>query len=105
MNAYRFYSNGELYTTCWTNEVAENHIFACLDLSKKGLTPYYWHNPDTGKDVLTYADSFKIEKVFRDRTGNYTSRVITPENVGILCKSMQRKLAKFQYNGKEGKAN
>ena len=99
MNAYRFYYNGNHYTTCWTNTVAEDHIWACADLSKKGLTPYYVNNGTN--DVLMYTNSFKLEKIFRTYTGNYISRVITPENIGILCKSMQRKLSKFRYDGNE----
>ena len=101
MNAYRFYYKGEYYTTCYTNDVAEDHIYGCADLGKRGLTPYFWHDPDTNKDVLIYTDSFKLEKVFRDYTGNYTSRVITPENIGILAKSIQKQLSKFHYNGEE----
>ena len=97
-NGYRFYYNGEHYTTCWTNEVAENHIHACADLAHKGLTPYFWHNPETGKEILTYADSFKLEKL----VGN-TATVITPGNTELLSKSIRKELAKFEYDGEEWK--
>lgn len=103
MNTYRFYHKGEHYVTCWGNEVAENHIHGCADLGKKGLTPYYWNNPDTGKDVLMYTGSFKLEKMFRDYNGNWTSRVITPENISILAKSIQKQLSAFAYDGEEWK--
>lgn len=98
-NGYRFYYKGEHYTTCWTNEVAENHISACADLAHKGLTPYFWHNHETGKEILTYTDSFKLEKL----VGN-TATVITPENIGLLAKSIRKELAKFEYDGEEWKA-
>ena len=97
-NGYRFYSKGEYYATCWTNEVAENHISACADLAHKGMTPYYWHNPVTRKDILTYTDSFKIEKLT-----SKTATVITPDNIGLLAKSIQKELAKFEYDGEEWK--
>lgn len=98
-NGYRFYCKGEHYATCWTNDVAENHISACADLARKGLTPYFWHNPETEKDVLTYTDSFKLEKLT-----DKTATVITPENITLLSKSIRKELAKFEFNGEEWKA-
>ena len=105
MNMYRFYCNGKLHTTCHGNVVTENHISACADLGRKGLTPYIWHDPETGKDIDVYTDSFKLEKVFRDYTGNWVSRMITPENIGILSKSLQKELSAFDYDGEEWKVN
>ena len=101
MNAYSFYHKGENYTTIWGNEETENYISACADLTRRGFTPEYWHNPDTGKNILVYSDSFKLEKMFRHSNGNWTSRVITPENISILAKSLQRKLSAFTYDGEE----
>lgn len=103
MNAYRFYYKGEHYTTIWGNEVTENHIHACADLTRRGFAPEYWHDPDTGKDFLMYTDSFKLEKMFRDYNGNYTSREITPDSIGILAKSIQKQLSAFAYDGEEWK--
>lgn len=97
-NGYRFYHNGEHYTTCWTNEVAENHICGCADLAHKGLTPYFWHNPETGKEALTYTDSFKLEKLSKE-----TATVITPDNIALLPKSIRKALAEFEYDGEEWK--
>lgn len=98
MNGYRFYHDGEQYVTCWTNEVAEMHISGCADLSRKGLTPDYWTNPETGKKCLAYADSFKLVKL-----GKNTATVITPENIGTLSKSLQKQLSAFEYDGEEWK--
>lgn len=98
-NGYRFYYKGQQYVTCWTNEVAENHISACADLTAKGMTPHYWWtNPETGERGLDYTESFKLEKLMKD-----TATVITPENIGILSKSIQKELAKFEYDGEEWK--
>ena len=99
INGYRFYYKGQQYVTCWTNDVAENHIYACADLAHKGLTPHFWHNPETGKEVLTYTDSFKLVKLT-----NKTATVITPENIGLLSKSIRKELAKFEYDGEEWRA-
>lgn len=43
----------------------------------------------------------RYAKMFRYSNGNWTSRVITPENIGILAKSLQRKLSAFTYDGEE----
>ena len=98
-NGYRFYNKGEHYVTCWTNEVAENHISACADLARKGMTPYYWwKNPETGEKGLAYTDSFKIEKLTKD-----TATVITPDNINLLSKAIRKELDKFEYDGEEWK--
>jgi len=101
MNIYRFKYKGSTYVTCYGNDEAENHIWGCRDLASKGLTPYYWTNPDNGRSIPLYTDSFSIEKCWREYTGNYTSRVITPENIGILAKSIQKQLSAFTYDGEE----
>ena len=97
-NGYSFYHKGELFVTCWTNTVAENQIHACADLARRGLTPEYWHNPNTGKDHLVYADSFKLEKLT-----DTAREVITPENISILSKPLQKQLSAFDYDGEEWK--
>lgn len=103
MNNYRFSHKGRTFVTCYGNDEAENQIWACADLAKQGLTPYYWRNPDNQRSILVYSDSFKLEKAFRDYTGNWTSRVITPENISILAKSLQKQLSAFTYDGEEWK--
>ena len=97
MNVYRFYHNGKQYVSIWGNEETENYISSCADLTRRGFAPEYWHNPDTGKDILVYSDSFKLERI----NNHGKPDVITPENIGILAKSVQRKLSAFTYDGEE----
>ena len=98
MNGYSFYSSGEHFATCWTNEVAESHISACADLGRRGLTPYYCHSTIANEKHLLYADSFKREKL-----KNKKAEVITPDNIGTLSKSLQKQLSAFEYDGEEWK--
>lgn len=102
MNRYDFYHNGEFYVGCYTNDVAEMHISACADLARRGETPHYWHNPDTGKDILMYTDSFKVTIERPDYTGNRYSVEVTPDNVGtVVCKAIREQLSAFDYVGGE----
>lgn len=97
MNIYRFYRNGEHFVSIWGNEETENYISSCADLTRRGFTPEYWHNPDTGKDVLVYTDRFKLDRI----NSHGKLDVITPENINIFAKSLQKRLSAFAYDGEE----
>ena len=97
MNRYDFSCDGKVFTICFCNEDAENFISACIDLAKKGFTPDYWHNDETGKDVLMYADHFSIRKECPGHAGNRTSFEITPETLHKVCKSIGNKLSTLCY--------
>ena len=94
MNVYRFYNKGEHFVSIWGNKETENFISSCADLTRIGFTPEYWHNPDTGKDILVYTDSFKLERI----NAHGKLDVITPETIGILAKTMQKELSAFDYD-------
>lgn len=101
MNRYDFYYNGKRYTLCYTNDVAEMHIAACADLAKKEETPHYWHNPDTGKDILMYTDRFTMRKEYPEHNGNRFSFEVTPSTLHRVCKAIREQLSAFDYVGGE----
>lgn len=97
MNRYDFSYKGRFYVGCYTNDVAEMHIHGCAYLARRGEAPYYWHNPDTGKDVLQYTDSFRMWKECPG-TNKATFRFeVTPSTLSWVCKAIREQLSAFDY--------
>lgn len=102
MNRYDFYHKGKRLTICFTNDVAEMMIAGCADLAAKGMTPDYWHNPDTGEDVLMYVDRFTLYKEYPSASGNRFCFEVTPDRLNDVCKAIRGQLlSSFVYKDGE----
>lgn len=104
MNMYRFYHGGMQYCTCYGNEVARNHISACADLARKGLTPYTMKNENTGKDVVCYTDSFSLEFIRKNAAGEHECTVIGPSTIDCVPKTIRKELSAFDFINAQWKA-